>query len=194
MEQSLMDKLTILADSAKYDVACTSSGASHPAKRGTIAGLLPRLYRRWPLRQPAESPDEQLLRLRLQLLRQSEVQRRSPGHFFTPGAGRTDHRVLPPQLHRGTFPVQRCAGDPRLHHRADAHRSAAAAERISLRRLHPCQDHPRHQPRAHPADGLPRRPPQRQRRAAQRAEPPSSRPRQRPPLHLPAHEADLGGR
>ena len=29
MEQSLMDKLTILADSAKYDVACTSSGASH---------------------------------------------------------------------------------------------------------------------------------------------------------------------
>ena len=36
MEQSLMDKLTILADSAKYDVACTSSGVSHPAKRGTI--------------------------------------------------------------------------------------------------------------------------------------------------------------
>ena len=36
MEQSLMDKLTILADSAKYDVACTSSGASHPARRGTI--------------------------------------------------------------------------------------------------------------------------------------------------------------
>ena len=28
MEQSLMDKLTILADSAKYDVACTSSGTS----------------------------------------------------------------------------------------------------------------------------------------------------------------------
>ena len=27
MEQTLMDKLTILADSAKYDVACTSSGA-----------------------------------------------------------------------------------------------------------------------------------------------------------------------
>ena len=25
MEQTLMDKLTILADSAKYDVACTSS-------------------------------------------------------------------------------------------------------------------------------------------------------------------------
>ena len=32
MEQTLMDKLTILADSAKYDVACTSSGASRPAR------------------------------------------------------------------------------------------------------------------------------------------------------------------
>ena len=30
MEQSLMDKLTILADSAKYDVACTSSGSERP--------------------------------------------------------------------------------------------------------------------------------------------------------------------
>ena len=34
MEQSLMEKLTILADSAKYDVACTSSGASRAAKAG----------------------------------------------------------------------------------------------------------------------------------------------------------------
>ena len=41
MEQSLKDKLTILADSAKYDVACTSSGASHPAKRGTIGSCNP---------------------------------------------------------------------------------------------------------------------------------------------------------
>ena len=29
MEQSLMDKLTILADSAKYDVACTSLSLIH---------------------------------------------------------------------------------------------------------------------------------------------------------------------
>ena len=35
MEQTLMDKLTILADSAKYDVACTSSGASRTARPGT---------------------------------------------------------------------------------------------------------------------------------------------------------------
>ena len=36
MEQSLLDKLTILADSAKYDVACTSSGASRTAGAGGI--------------------------------------------------------------------------------------------------------------------------------------------------------------
>ena len=36
MEQSIMDKLTILADSAKYDVACTSSGASRTARAGTV--------------------------------------------------------------------------------------------------------------------------------------------------------------
>ena len=36
MEQTLMDKLTILADSAKYDVACTSSGASRTARPGTV--------------------------------------------------------------------------------------------------------------------------------------------------------------
>ena len=36
MERTLMDKLTILADSAKYDVACTSSGASRTARPGTV--------------------------------------------------------------------------------------------------------------------------------------------------------------
>lgn len=36
MEQSMMDKLTILADSAKYDVACTSSGASRAAGAGGV--------------------------------------------------------------------------------------------------------------------------------------------------------------
>ena len=36
MEQSLMDKLTILADSAKYDVACTSSGNG---RRGDGKGM-----------------------------------------------------------------------------------------------------------------------------------------------------------
>ncbi len=36
MEQSLMEKLVILADSAKYDVACTSSGAGRTGRPGSI--------------------------------------------------------------------------------------------------------------------------------------------------------------
>ena len=36
MEQTILDKLTILADSAKYDIACTSSGASRTARAGTM--------------------------------------------------------------------------------------------------------------------------------------------------------------
>lgn len=32
----VMDKLTILADAAKYDAACTSSGVSRGGKPGTI--------------------------------------------------------------------------------------------------------------------------------------------------------------
>lgn len=42
MEQTLMDKLTILADSAKYDVACTSSGASRTARAAFLAAAMHR--------------------------------------------------------------------------------------------------------------------------------------------------------
>ena len=36
MEQSVMEKLTILADSAKYDVACTSSGSGRGGRAGHL--------------------------------------------------------------------------------------------------------------------------------------------------------------
>ena len=63
------------------------------------AGLLPRLYGGWPLRQPFKGADDQLLLVRLQLLRQPQVQRSAPGDVLPPGACRADHGVLPPQLH-----------------------------------------------------------------------------------------------
>ena len=74
MEQSLMEKLTILADSAKYDVACTSRRAGRQHRQLLRAGLLPRLYGGWPLREPFKGADDQLLLVRLQLLRQPQVQ------------------------------------------------------------------------------------------------------------------------
>jgi putative DNA modification/repair radical SAM protein len=36
----IMDKLTILADAAKYDVACTSSGSNRAAKRGALGSAV----------------------------------------------------------------------------------------------------------------------------------------------------------
>ena len=36
----LMQKLTILADSAKYDAACTSSGADRPSAGGGIGNTM----------------------------------------------------------------------------------------------------------------------------------------------------------
>ena len=53
----LEDKLAILADSAKYDVACTSSGVDragvHGKQRG--GGHLPQLYAGWAVYFAAES-------------------------------------------------------------------------------------------------------------------------------------------
>lgn len=36
----LLDKLRILADSAKYDAACTSSGSNRKAGEGTLGGTV----------------------------------------------------------------------------------------------------------------------------------------------------------
>ena len=40
MEQTLMDKLTILADSAKYDVACTSAKLRIFARSSSCADVV----------------------------------------------------------------------------------------------------------------------------------------------------------
>ena len=85
-----MEKLTILADAAKYDAACTSSGLDRQAKRGRIGsstvhgGLLPHLFRRRPVRDPAEGAAHQRVCLRLPVLRQPPLQRPAPGHVRAP--------------------------------------------------------------------------------------------------------------
>ena len=62
----LAEKLEILADSAKYDVACTSSGVDRPARctgQQCGGGHLPRLYARRALRFPAEGAVLQRMQL-----------------------------------------------------------------------------------------------------------------------------------
>ena len=76
-------KLAILADAAKYDASCASSGTSQArlARRqghrlDRRLGHLPQLRARRPLHLAAEDPAHQLLHLRLPLLRQPRVEQR----------------------------------------------------------------------------------------------------------------------
>ena len=39
--QTLQEKLTILSDAAKYDVACTSSGADRRGQKGMLGNSCP---------------------------------------------------------------------------------------------------------------------------------------------------------
>ncbi len=73
----LTDKLEILADAAKYDASCASSGRRNAvvegqgrAGRHQRHGHLPQLYAGRPLRLAAENPADQLLPVRLPVLRQ----------------------------------------------------------------------------------------------------------------------------
>ena len=181
MEQSLMDKLTILADSAKYDVACTSSGASHPAKRGTIGSCYA------PGCCHAFTADGRCVSLLKVLMSNCCafdcsycVNRKSndvPRATFSP----RELAELTIEFYRrnyieGLFLSSAVLGTPDY-----TTERMLTVLRLLRNEYHfggyiHAKTHPRHQPRAHPADGLPRRPPQRQRRAAQRAEPPSSAP------------------
>ena len=80
----LKGKLAILADAAKYDASCASSGADRSATRKPASGIgstegighLPLLCARRPLHLAAQDPADQFLRLRLRLLRQPPLQQR----------------------------------------------------------------------------------------------------------------------
>ena len=153
-------------------------------------GLLPHLLRRRPVRDPFESPDDQLLRLRLQILRQPLLQRHPPGGLHPGRALGADHPVLPPQLHRGALPVLRGDGEPGLHHRADDPVPGAAAGGPPVQWLYPRQGHPRHVPGAGAAAGTAGGPAQRQHRAALGAGASDTGPQQDPEGYLPAHGPD----
>ena len=75
-------KLKILADSAKYDASCASSGVvapQHTRRPGQLGRHrhLPQLHPGRPLRLAAQDPAHQLLHLRLPVLRQSRLERRA---------------------------------------------------------------------------------------------------------------------
>lgn len=100
----LAEKLEILADSAKYDVACTSSGVERPGRAGRLGSC------RAPGICHSFTPDGRCVSLLKVLLSNVCsydcsycVNRRSndrpPGQLYPAGTGRIDHRLLPPQLY-----------------------------------------------------------------------------------------------
>lgn len=70
----VQEKLEILADAAKYDVACTSSGLQRGSKAGYVgnalgARMLPQLHARWAVHFVAQGSHDQRMRIRLRVLR-----------------------------------------------------------------------------------------------------------------------------
>ena len=195
MEQTLMDKLTILADSAKYDVACTSSGASRTAR----AGILGSCYA--PGCCHAFTADGRCVSLLKVLMTNCCafdcsycVNRKSndiPRATFTP----RELAELTVEFYRrnyieGLFLSSAVLGTPDY----TTERMLAALRLLRgeyrLWGLHPRQGHPRHQPGTAAAAGISGRPPERE------CELPSEQslnllaPDKRAALHFPAHEAD----
>ena len=116
----LLEKLEILSDAAKYDVACTSSGVDRAGKKGQLgsaaaAGICHSFT--------ADGRCVSLLKVLMTNICAYDckycVNRCSnatpPRRFFAPGAGRPDHPVLPPKLHRGAVFEFRHPQKPRLH-------------------------------------------------------------------------------
>ena len=104
----LMDKLKILVDAAKYDVACTSSGVDRDGQpRGALGsavacGICHTFSADGRCVSLLEGADDQLLRLRLPVLRQPALATIRPAPPFTPRElAELTIGILPPQLHRG---------------------------------------------------------------------------------------------
>ena len=146
MDETLSRKLRILADAAKYDASCASSGApkrkAGPGGLGstTGAGIC-----------HAYTPDGRCVSLLKILLtnyclydcaycvnrRSSNVKR---AKFSRRRGGDAHHRVLQAQLHRGPVPVLRHYPHARPHHGGDAARRQNPSAGPRFRRLHPPQD------------------------------------------------------
>ena len=73
LTEQTMEKLRILAESAKYDVSCSSSG-THGGIDGRWRGHLPLVCRRRALHLAIEGDVDELLHVRLCLLHQPPLE------------------------------------------------------------------------------------------------------------------------
>lgn len=101
MDEKVLEKLKVLAESAKYDVSCASSGTSRKNQSGGIGSAAG-----WGICHSFAEDGRciSLLKImltnycmvRLCLLHQSPQQRYSPRHIDGDGTGEPHNRVLPP--------------------------------------------------------------------------------------------------
>lgn len=92
----LLDKLTILADAAKYDAACTSSGLDRAGRPG---GLGSTLAAGCCHSFSADGRCISLLKVLLTNRCVYDCAYCAPGRLHPTGAGGAHHRLLPAQLH-----------------------------------------------------------------------------------------------
>ncbi len=99
----IKEKLEILADAAKYDVSCSSSGGNRKNKGGLgnshTAGICHSFHRRWQMYFFAQNSLDQSLHLRLFILRFQKIKRHKTGSFHGGRSGRSHHEFLPQKLH-----------------------------------------------------------------------------------------------
>ncbi len=141
-------KLAILADAAKYDASCASSGSGKRDSRasggiGSTEGMhSPQLYARRPLRFIAEDPADQLLHLRLRLLREPVSSNVARARFSVDEVVTLTLDFYKRNYIEGLFLSSGIIRNAD-YHGTDGGSSPATARRAPLRRLHPPQDHSR---------------------------------------------------
>ena len=186
---SLQEKLGILADAARYDASCASSGTTRRDSRdGTGLGST-----EGSGICHAYAPDGRCISLLKILMtnfciydcaycvnRVSSNVRRA--RFSARGGGDADAGILPPQLHRGAVPLLRHRPQPGRDDGGDGAHRPLAARGARLSRLSAPQDDPRRRPAAARRGGTLRRPLVDQCRAADGCQRQGARPRKGPRL------------
>ena len=97
----IQDKLKILADSAKYDASCSSSGSTRKNTPGGIGACrdLSQLFCRRQMYFAFETSSHQLLHVRLSVLHKPHLERCSARVFYTARGCRPHHSFLQAELH-----------------------------------------------------------------------------------------------
>ena len=90
MNENVLAKLKILAESAKYDVSCSSSGTVRSNKPGTLGNTVGG----WGICHSFAEDGRCISLLKIMLTNYCIYERSSPRHIFRFGIGGTDDGIL----------------------------------------------------------------------------------------------------